>query len=153
MHFSMGSYHRRKSGRTGLWSRNAWPPPRSSSSPPGSTWWITAESFPWITDNTLSSTNQAKTVHFQEPGSCRRLTKCALQQRRAHQIWSLIANFFTRPRTLCRILKFALTETVGYVEDPWQWPGILLFSEAATVAVRSWGLLSSNFKRGSFIVF
>ena len=127
--------------RTGLWSRNAWPPPRSSSSPPGSTWWITAETFPWITDNTLSSTNQAKTVHFQEPGSCRRLTKCSLRQRRAHQIWSLIANFFTRLRTLCRILKFALTETVGHVEDPWKWLGILLFSEAATVAVRSWGLL------------
>ena len=54
--------------RTGLWSRKAWPPPRSSSSPPGSAWWCTADSFLWITENTLLRTNQAKTVHFESLG-------------------------------------------------------------------------------------
>ena len=73
--------------------------------------------------------------------SRRRPTKCALRRRRAHQIWSFFANFFTRPRTSCRMLKFALAEPVGHVQDPSHWPGILFFSEAATAAVRSWSLL------------
>ena len=104
--------------RTGLRSQNAWPHPRSSSSPPGSALWHTADSFLWLTRNILPRTDQAKTVHFWEPGSCRRLTKCTQRRQRAHQIWSLIANLFTRHRTSSRMLKFVLTEPVGHGQDP-----------------------------------
>ena len=126
---------------TGLRSQKAWPHPRSSSSPPGSAWWYTADSFLWVPGNRLLGTNQAKKWAFGKPSSRRRPTKCALRRRRAHQIWSFFANFFTRPRTSCRMLKFALAEPVGHVQDPSHWPGILFFSEAATAAVRSWSLL------------
>ena len=126
--------------RTGLRSQNVWPQPRSSSQTPGSALWHTADSFPWLTRNILPRTDQAKTVHFWEPGSCRRLTKCALRRQKAHQIWSLIANLFTRPRTLSRMLKFVLAEPVGHVQDPTQWPGIHLNSLMATAVTRSWEL-------------
>ena len=131
--------------RTGLRSQNAWPQPRSSSQPPGSALWHTADSFPWLTRNILPRTDQAKTVHFWEPGSCRRLTKCALRRQRAHQIWSLIANFFTRPSFSCRRLKIVLTEPDGPGQDPPQWQGILLNVSTATAAKRS-GVFSIFFE-------
>ena len=124
--------------RTRLWWWNAWPPPRSSSLPPRSAWWLTADSFLWVTGNTLPGTDQAKKVHFWGPRSRRRPTKCALWRRRAHQIWSLIANFFTRASFSCRMLKIVLTEPDGHVQELSQWPGILLKALTATVATRSW---------------
>ena len=141
MHFSMGSYHAGSRRRPGLRSWNPWPPPRSSSSPPGSAWWHTADSFLWVTGNTLPRIYQAKIRHFWDPGSRRRPTKCTQRRRRAHQIWSLIVNFFTMHRTSSRMLKFVLTEPVGHVQDLSQWPGILLNSLTATVATRSWIVL------------
>ena len=90
---------------TGIWSQNVWPPPKSSSYPPGSAWWHTADSFLWVTGNTLPRIYQAKIMHFWDPGSRRRSKNCAQRQRRAHQIWSLIVNYFTRPRTSSRMLK------------------------------------------------
>ena len=101
--------------RPGLRSWNPWPPPRSSSSPPGSAWWHTADSFLWVTGNTPPRIYQAKIRHFWDPGSRRRPTKCTQRQRRAHQIWSLIVNFFTMHRTSSRMLKFVLIEPVGHV--------------------------------------
>ena len=127
--------------RPGLRSWNPWPPPRSSSSPPGSAWWHTADSFLWVTGNTLPRIYQAKIRHFWDPGSRRRPTKCTQRRRRAHQIWSLIVNFFTMHRTSSRMLKFVLTEPVGHVQDLSQWPGILLNSLTASVATRSWIVL------------
>ena len=78
----------------------------------------TADFFLWVPGNRLLGTNQAKKWAFGKPSSRRRPTKCALRRRRAHQIWSFFANFFTRPRTSCRMLKFALAEPVGHVQDP-----------------------------------
>ena len=113
-------------------------PPRSSSLPPRSAWWLTADSFLWVTGNTLPGTDQVKKVHFWGTRSRRRPTKCALWHRRAHQIWSLIANFFTRPCFSCRMLKIVSTEPDGHVQELSQWPGILLNALTATVATISW---------------
>ena len=121
--------------RTHLWWWNAWPLPRSSS---GTAWWLTADSFLWVTGNRLPGKDQAKKVYFWGPRSRRRPTKFALWHRRAHQIWSLIANFFTRPSFSCRILKIVLTEPDGHVQELSQWPGIFLNASTATVATRSW---------------
>ena len=127
--------------RTGFWSWNAWPPPRSSSSPPGVAWQCTADYFLWLTGNTLWRTNKAKTVHFWELGSRRRPTKYALRRRRGRQFWSLIATFFTRPSFLCKMLKIVLTGPDGLRLDTSKCLGNLLNLLVATAAIISWNLL------------
>ena len=127
--------------RTGLWSQNAWPQPRSSSQPPWSAWWLTADSFLWVAGNILLGTDQAKKWGFGKPSSRRRPTRWALRRRRECQIWSLLADFSSRPSFSCRMLKIVLTEPDGLIQELWQWQGILLNTLTATAATRSWIVL------------
>ena len=54
---------------------------------------------------------------FLGPESRRRPTKCALRRRCGQQIWSIFANFFTRPSFSCRKIKMLLTEPGGHGQD------------------------------------
>ena len=108
--FQIASTPAGSQGRTCLWWWDAWPPPRSSSSFPNSPCGQKAVDFFWETGNRLSGTDQAKKGHFRGPRPRRRPTKCALWRRCGQQIYSLLANFLTWPRSSCWMEKIVLTE-------------------------------------------
>ena len=142
--FQIASTTAGSQGRTCLWWWDAWPPPRSSSSFSNSPCGQKAVDFFWETGNKLSGTDQAKKGHFRGPRPRRRPTKCALWRRCGQQIYSLLANFLTCPRSRMLDGKNCINRSLmGLGKILHSGMGIFFNTVAATVAARSRALLVS----------